>query len=389
MDAQLASYATVRQLEYLEAVEKHGGVVAAARALNVDHAAVSKGLKALRRKAASCGYAPEHDMRRPVPEGFRVKGVSTYYDESGKPKGQWVKSEQNREQQERIVREFVEGMCELVAGKAPTIIPPALSDTDLLAVYPIGDHHHGMYADAKETGANYDSKISSSVLYRAIDHLATIAPAAETALLINLGDFLHANDSSNETPGHHNRLDVDTRYGDVMESAGLSLVRCILRLLEKHRTVHVWMMRGNHDPDAAFALALAIRFFFNAEPRVIVDMGPSLYKYLRFGQNLIGSHHGHGAKAQDLPLIMAHDRAQDWGETQHRVWHCGHIHHKTQKEFVGCVVETHRTLAASDAWHAGKGYRSQRDMNAIIYHRAFGEIQRSRFDLSMGVTDSQ
>lgn len=89
------------------------------------------------------------------------------------------------------------------------------------------------------------------------------------------------------------------------------------------------------------------------------------------------------AWAQDLPLIMAADRKEDWGATMHRVWHCGHIHHKTAKEFPGCVVETHRTLAASDAWHAGKGYRSKRDLNAIVYHAEHGEIQRSRFDVGM------
>jgi hypothetical protein len=46
-------------------------------------------------------------------------------------------------------------------------------------------------------------------------------------------------------------------------------------------------------------------------------------------------------------------------------------------------VETHRTLASTDAWHAGQGYRSEKDMNAIVYHRDHGEIQRTRFDMGM------
>lgn len=383
IDATLASYATVRQIEYLEAVEKHGSARKAAKALKIHHAVVSRSLAVLKQKAALQGYSPAHDMRHTVPDGFKVRGVSTYYDDEGKPRGQWVKSSSDDERREQIIRDFVTDLCAGVKGMAPTIPAPKACESDLLVCYPIGDHHHGMYADAKEAGANYDSKIASSILYRAVDYLATLAPPAETALLINLGDFLHANDSTNETPGHGNRLDVDTRYGEVMESAGLSLVRCIIRLLQKHQKVVVWMMRGNHDPDAAFALALAISFYFNNEPRVEVDMGPSLFKYMRFGNNLIGSHHGHGAKADQLPLIMAHDRSQDWGETEHRAWHCGHIHHKTAKEYPGVTVETHRTLAASDAWHAGKGYRSKRDMSAIVYHREHGEVQRARFDLAM------
>lgn len=381
-DATLASYATVRQLEYLEAIDKHGSSRKAAKALGVHRTAIDRSMQALKKRAALQGYSPAHNMTRTVPDGFKVKGVSSLYVD-GKLSSQWVKSSADDERREQMVREFVEELTAGVAGMAPSVQAPSVTDSDLLAVYPIGDHHHGMYSDSDETGANYDCKISASLLETAVDYLASITPPTERALLINLGDFFHANDSTNETPGHGNKLDVDSRYGKVMHSGGLALVKCVLRLLEKHRTVTVWNMRGNHDPDAAFALALAMSFYFNAEPRVHVDMGPSLYKYMRFGNNLLGSHHGHGAKAGELPLLMANDQPKDWGETEHRVWHCGHIHHKTQKEYVGCTVETHRTLAGPDGWHHGKGYRSKRDMNAIIYHREWGEIQRSRFDLGM------
>lgn len=380
MDAQLLSYATVRELEYVEAIEKHGSHRKAAKALGIHPSVVDRSMQALKARAAQ-RTASQHQDVNAIPDGFTITGTSTL---SRTADGlQWVKTAMDKQRQEQLVREFVEELAAGVAGKAPTVTPPIATNSDLLAVYPIGDHHHGMKADAEETGVNYDLKISSNLLETAVDYLASITPPTEHALLINLGDFYHANDSTNETPGHGNKLDVDSRYGKVMHSGALSLVKCVLRLLEKHQTVTVWNMRGNHDPDAAFALALAMSFYFNAEPRVHVDMGPSLYKYMRFGKNLLGSHHGHGAKAGELPLLMANDKPQDWGETEHRVWHCGHIHHKTQKEYVGCTVETHRTLAGPDGWHHGKGYRSKRDMNAIIYHRQWGEVQRSRFDLGM------
>ena len=380
IDTTLASYATVRQLEYLEAVEAHGSNNKAAQALGVTRRSIDKSLKALRAKAAKQS-ATQHQDVNAIPDGFAIIGTSTLTKNSDGL--QWVKTSADKERQAEIFKEFIAELCENVKGKAPTIAPPASSDSNLLAVYPIGDHHHGMYADGAETGSNYDCRIASHSLETAVDYLATLAPPAETALLINLGDYFHANDSTNETPGHGNRLDVDTRYGQVMYSGAMALVRCVLRLLEKHQRVVVWNMRGNHDPDAAMSLAMAMCFYFHNEPRVEVDMGSSLYKYLRFGNNLIGSHHGHGAKGGDLPLLMAADRREDWGQTEHRVWHCGHIHHKTAKEYPGVVVETHRTLAGSDAWHAGKGYRSKKDMNAIVYHSDFGEIQRTRFDMQM------
>lgn len=378
----LRTWATVRQLEYIEAIEKHGGMRAAARELGVAKNAIDGAMALLKKKAARMGHSPEHGMSHPVPDGYLVKGVSTYYDKEGKPAGQWVKSAIDAERQEALMREWFDSLARGVKGLSPIVAPPATVDSDLLAVYPIGDQHHGMYADPVETGSAYDAKISVTQLEGAFDHLIALSPPAETALMINLGDFLHGNDSTNETE-HGNRLDVDTRFGKVLVSGAMALVRCVLKLLQKHKTVHVWNVRGNHDRDAALALAMGMSFYFHNEPRVIVDMGTSLYKYHRFGEVLIGSHHGHGAKPQDLPLIMADDRKEDWGKTSHRVWHCGHIHHLTRRDFTGCTVETHRTLAGTDAWHAGQGYRSKKDMNAIVYHRRFGEIQRTRFEPMM------
>lgn len=383
IDAQLLSYATVRQVEYLEAIEKNGGVVQAARALGVAEGSIRCSMDGLKKRAARQGYSPEHHLTRAVAPGLKLRGTSQLFKQGqAAPVMEWVKTSADTEAQEALIRAFIEGLCSDVKGLSPVVPAPTFVDADLLAVYPIGDQHHGMYADPTETGEAYDAKISVSRLESAFDHLLALAPPAETALLINLGDFLHGNDSTNETE-HGNKLDVDTRFGKVLVSGALALIRCVLKLLQKHKTVHVWNMRGNHDRDAALALAMGMNFYFHNEPRVTVDMGTSLYKYHRFGEVLIGSHHGHGAKAQDLPLIMADDRKEDWGLTTHRVWHCGHIHHLTRKDYVGCTVETHRTLAGTDAWHAGQGYRSKKDMNAIIYHSRFGEIQRTRFETAM------
>jgi hypothetical protein len=383
IDERYLDYATPRQREILEAVIATGSATAADAMLKIAKGSASDTYKSVKSRATHRGFSPDHDMTRTVPEGYKVKGVSTYYDRDGKAAGQWVKSGIDEAARLKSIEKMVKALTEDLKGLAPFVPEPAFVDSDLMAVYPIGDHHHGMYSDANETGADYDCKIAAGLLEGAVDRLCASAPPTEDALLLNLGDYYHANDSSDATPASNNKLDVDTRYGRVMHSGAMALVRCTLRLLEKHKRVIVWNMRGNHDPDAAFALAMAMSFYFHDEPRVTVDMGVSLYKFHRFGKNLIASHHGHGAKGPDLPLLMAVDRPEDWAATTHRVWHCGHIHHKTLKEHPGVDVETHRTLAASDAWHAGKGYRSKRDMSVIVYHRDYGEVQRTRFDLEM------
>jgi hypothetical protein len=146
------------------------------------------------------------------------------------------------------------------------------------------------------------------------------------------------------------------------------MVRCVRRLLEKHKKVIVRNNRGNHDPHQAFMLSLCLSAWFRDEPRVEVDTSPSGFFYYRHGRVLLGSTHGDGAKLADLPLIMATDVPKDWAEAEFRAWHCGHYHHDQLKDHQGCTVETHRTLAPNDAWHRYQGYRSHRDIKAIVYH---------------------
>jgi hypothetical protein len=384
IDPRLKDFATPAQARNIDAINEHGGADKAARALGIDTRGLRRSIVALKKAAAIKGYSPEHDMTHTVPDGFKVKGVSTYYNKDGVAAGQWVKTATDADRAEAIIREFTEWLAEHGArDMAPATEAPTMVDDDLLSVYPMGDPHFGLYAWAAESGEDFDLDIAEKVTCKAVDRLVASAPNAKRALLLNLGDFTHADDSSNLTPGHGNQLDVDTRYGKVAQVGLRALIHCVRRLLEKHEEVDVWMMPGNHDPHVSFMLALCLDAFFNSEQRVTVDLSPSLYRYMRFGQVLIGSHHGHGAKSGDLPLLMAADRPEDWGQTVHRYMLCGHIHHWTAKEHPGVIVETFRTLAAKDAWHAGKGYRSGRDMNVITYHKKHGELQRTRCDIGM------
>jgi len=382
-DLRLKEWATPTQAKYLAAVHQNGSLRAAARVLGCDPSAISRSLECLERAAAKAGYSPAHDMVHTAPSPFVVKGTSTLYDREGKPKLQWVKTALDGALKEDAIREFVEYLVTEARGLSPLIEPPAKLMGDYLAVYGIGDPHFGLYTWKPETGADFDLAEAERLTCGAIDRLVATAPEAGTAILLNAGDFYHADNSSNQTPASGHALDVDSRFAKVMQVGLRAMVHAIKRLLEKHFRVVVWMMPGNHDPHTSYALALALDAYFSNEPRVEVDLSPGLYKYLRFGKVLIGAHHGHGAKMNDLPLIMATDRAEDWGQTTSRYIYGGHIHHLTRKEFPGCVFETFRTLAAGDAWHAGKGYRAGRDMQLIIHHRDYGEVERHRCDVAM------
>ena len=381
-DPKLKEYATALQAKYIDSVIEIG-VVRTARKFGIGHGAVAHALQAVRKKAALAGFAPEADMTHAVPSPFVVKGVSSLYDKDGNLTAQWVKTALDQSKVEQVIRDFVASLIEDAKGASKLIKAPAHANEDLLAAYPIGDPHFGMYAWAAETGNDFDAVIAERITKGAVDRLVDSAPAAHTALIISLGDLLHSDDTSNRTPQHGYVLDVDTRHQKIMIVALKTLKHAVYRALEKHALVIVRFVSGNHDPHASFAIALAMAEHFSNNPRVQIDLSPAVHWYYRFGKVLIGTTHGDTTKMAQLPGVMAADRSQDWGVTQYRHWYCGHIHHKEVKEYPGVVVEYFRTLAARDAWHASKGYRAGRDMECIVHHKEHGEIERHRCDVGM------
>ena len=382
-DPRLLEWANDREREYLAAVSEHGSQREAARKLGVASSTISRAICAVERRAARAGYSPQHDMTHVVPDGFRVRGVSTYYDNDGKPRGQWVKSAVDSNRAEEIAREAIAVLSEEVRGLAPLTAPPEQVYSDILCVYPFGDPHVGLYTWARECGASFDLEIGRSLTTGAVDRLVSSAPAAETGILLLLGDVFHMNDQRNVTPGHGHQLDVDSRFVKVLQVGIETYRHAVLRALEKHKRVVVKCIAGNHDPQAVWSLAFTLAAYFASEPRVEVDLDPSKFWYYRFGKVLLGSTHGDTVKHEQLGPIMATDRPRDWGETTSRFWLTGHVHHQVVKEFPGVVCESFRTLAAQDAYAAGHGYRAGRDMQCIVYHREHGEIERHRVDVGM------
>lgn len=317
-----------------------------------------------------------------IPEHHVLKGVSTLYGPEGDVRAQWVKT---RADDEARLGALLDAIREGVAAvpRAEPVPRPRAATRDLLACYVAGDPHLGMYAWAEETGEDFDLEKAEADLVAATRHLVACTPPSAEALIVNLGDFFHADTTENVTLRSRNALDVDTRWAKVLRT-GLRVMRAMIEAaLVKHRAVRVINEIGNHDEHSSQMLTLALSSLYERNPRVTFDESPARFHYYRFGRNLVGVHHGDTVKPDALGGIMATDRPVDWGETAFRYWFTGHVHHKRLFELPGCTVESFRTLAAKDAWHAASGYRSGRDMQALVLHREWGEVSRHRVGVEM------
>ena len=352
--------------------KEHSTAVEAALSLGLSRGAFDNRI----RVGLARGYSPEHDMNQIAAPGFRVKGTSTLYKD-GIPAIQWVKTDRDAEQQQIALQAAIQAMSEDIPRASPVKAP---TDTmnNLLSCYPVGDHHFGMLAWDEETGGdNYDIKIAENLLCQATSYLVNKSPESSEALIPILGDFLHYDSMIPETPASRHSLDADSRFPQVVRAAMRSIRYMVDIALKKHNTVRLILEIGNHDPSSTIMLMEMFYMFFENEPRVTVDRSPRNCHVYEFGKNLIATHHSDKIKPDKLPLVIATDWPQIWGRTTHRVVHTGHVHHDHKKEHPGMFTESHGILAPKDAYAASNGYRAMQSMKMIVYHREYGEVDRS------------
>lgn len=372
-------YMTDREREILLKWFDHGTQGAAAASLGIHQRNVERAWKRVRDRAAKQGELAEHDYATGgFPDGFMSRGESVLYNKEGDEIMRWRKSAPDRDRQIELMQEAIKGMVEDVP-RLPEIAPPMgpLSE-DVLTWYPVGDHHHGMLSWDKETGSDWDLKLSEKALEAAFDDLISRAMPSQTAVLAFLGDFLHYDSFETLTPRSKNQLDADSRFPKMVRS-GIRMIRhAIMRVLQAHEHVHVIVEMGNHDPVSTIWFMELLAVAFEDNPRVTVDTSPMNVHYYEFGKNLFMTHHGDKIKMPQLPSLLAADQAEAWGRTLFRHIWVGHIHHQKvlQQDLMGATIEATRVLAPEDAWSRSMGYRSKRDMQAVSYHRERGPMSR-------------
>lgn len=372
VDPQLKEYATERDLEYIAAVEQHGGFKAAARALGVSHDRVRMALKGLEKRAARLGYAPGH-WDGGVAPGYLMGKVTVQRTPEGVERV-WERQHPEVQTVLAAIREAVEAAKEEIPA-VPPLGAPAIVRDDLCTQYTVTDYHFGMQAhacDGDGVGADWNLDIAEDLLVKAILHLATKAPDSGTAVLALLGDLLHFDGPEPVTPTHRHPLDSAGRQRTMVRTVVRSLRRVVQILLTKHQRVIIVVVEGNHDLAGTPWLREILLTHYEKEPRVEVIDNDLPYQAVEFGVNFIGFSHGHKRKKESLPALFVAMFREMWGRTKTGIIHTGHYHSGDEKDFPGVRIVQHRTLTAPDSHALRGGWFSEREMASFHYHRRFG-----------------
>lgn len=376
IDPELKNWASPRQAEYIDAVNKHGSIRSAAEALGVNHRSVSRGIETCERNAMLKGYQSFQDIGRTTQDPYIVKGKSTLYNKDGEISAQWVKTTLDNEQRQKIIQDTIESLAEGIRP-LPRIETQRRTSHQLLNLYTMTDCHVGMLAWHREGDADWDLKIARKVLFGCfLEHLKN-APSARIGFLNQLGDWLHADSIMPVTPTSGHILDTDGRFSKVVEASLDLLIAFVEEMLKKHDEVIVLMAEGNHDISSSIWLRSIFKRLFAENERVTVIDSPLPYYAYQHGKTMLAFHHGHLKKNDALPLLFATQFSEMWGNTEKRYCHVGHRHHtdrERQKEHSGMEVWQHPTLAARDAHAARGGWHAGRKATAVTYHEEHGEV---------------
>lgn len=345
---------------------------AIARDLGVHRTMPDTVMRRIKRRAARAGYAPGHFVNGVAP-GYAMGKVTVQRGADGAIERTWERQSPDAEKALEALREVVASMAGEVLPVAP-VAAPAASLAHLLTLYTFTDYHVGMLAWHREGGADWDTQIAEVTGTKAMQALVESAPASGTAIVNVQGDFLHWDGLQAITPTHGHVLDADSRFGKVVDVAIRLIRQLVAQALTKHEKVILLIAEGNHDLASSLWLRKLFGALYEIEPRVTVHDEELPYYAIRHGRVMLGFHHGHMRKNDDLPSLFAAQFRRMWGECDKVAIHTGHRHHREIKEHPGAEVIQHPTLAARDAYAARGGWIAERRMSAITYHKDWGEV---------------
>lgn len=222
---------------------------------------------------------------------------------------------------------------------------------------PIMDFHLGKLAWGEETGQDdYDLEIAEKLWRVTVTELLGKASAFGTPelILFPIGqDFFHF-DTPSTTTTAGTQLDSDTRW-QKMFTKGVELLVWGIEQCRALAPVKVIWIPGNHDTVLSYAATVGIAQRYANAGDVTVDLSPMPRKYVRYGRNLIGFAHGEDERKR-IEGLMQVEAAQDWGKTDWREYHLGHLHTEQTIEKNGIIFRRISSVTAADAWHTENGF---------------------------------
>jgi len=257
-----------------------------------------------------------------------------------------------------------------------------ISDPHCLVI-DIADLHIGKLASALETGEEYNVGKAVELASQGVAGILQKAEGFKIDQIVFVigNDVLHVDNPAGTTTSGTKQDTDGTWYDNFMAAKDLYIN--VIEKLVQEANVHIVHNPSNHDYMTGFMLADTVYSWFRKHPNITFDVSMSHRKYYAYGENLIATSHGDGAKMADMPLLMANESGEAWAKTKHRYIYLHHIHHMRKINFLsgqdyhGATVEYLRSVSYTDSWHHRKGYQHvPKCVTGFVHHKEFGQVAR-------------
>ena len=244
-------------------------------------------------------------------------------------------------------------------------------DAEILEI-DIADLHAGLLSYNLETGENYDINIAKKYFEDSIDDIIERCKGRkfQKIILVNLGDFLHVNNSEGTT-AKGTKQDVDSRLSKIFTMALDMLIETVDKL-EKITKIEVVSVSGNHDRDVSTFLFTALEKAFRKDKNVSFNIGPNPLKAKRYGKVLLGWTHG-DMKKENITSWLQSQYSNDYGESKYREIHAGHWHSQGIIDKSGIIVRYLSKMCPASFWEHSQGYNAAvKTITAFIWNENKG-----------------
>lgn len=275
---------------------------------------------------------------------------------------------------ERMLKDHIEQVEEHSFKYTP--IKREINPTGNLLVIDPADIHIGKLASSFETGEEYNNQIAVQRVLEGVDGILSKSAGfnIDQIIFVAGNDVLHV-DSPRRTTTSGTPQDTDGMWYDNFLIAKKLYVDVIDRLLQV-ADVHFMYNPSNHDYTHGFFLADSIKSWYRDCENITFDASINHRKYYTYGNSLIGTTHGDGAKWQDLGKLAAVE-SPDWSNTKHRYVYTHHVHHKIVKDDIGVTIESLRSPSGTDGWHHRNGYQhAPKAVEGFIHSKEHGQVAR-------------
>lgn len=245
------------------------------------------------------------------------------------------------------------------------------------------DIHIGKLASFVETGGKYDIETAIQRVDEGVEGILNKSYGfnLDKIILVIGNDVLHI-DTPHATTTSGTKQDTSGMWHEMFKAAEQMYVRIIERLLPIC-DIEVVYNPSNHDYQSGYMLAQTIQAYFRLCKNVTFNVDISHRKYTKYGNSMIATSHGDGAKLDQTPQLMAYEQPVMFAQCKYRYIYLHHIHHKqthkftVAKDYIGITAEYLRSPSSSDSWHDRNGFTGAKvAIEGFIHSKENGQIAR-------------